>query len=77
MKSGALPHHTQKLEVQGKPIYWDHWVRAYRWDILEHSLPVHHKLTEEHMFPSNQQKMRNALAEDCLDKEMLHLMTVR
>ena len=77
MKSGARPYHTQLLTVNSKSITWDHWVSAFRWDLKQHSLPVHRKLTEKHLFPTNQEKMRNALAEDCLDKEMLHLMQVK
>ena len=76
MKSGNRPYHTQLLKMKGNTIIWDHWVSAFRWDIKQHSLPVHYRLTEKHIFPTTQEKMRNALAEDCLDKEMLHLMQV-
>jgi hypothetical protein len=31
------------------------------------------KLINEHLYPSQQSKMRNHLAEDVLDEEMLHL----
>ena len=77
IKSGTKDFHTNKLEIDGKMVLWEHWLQAYQWDVRNHSFPVHQKLTEEHMFPSNQQKMRNGLAEEVLDKNMLHLMEVK
>ena len=49
------------------------WVNAYFWD-KNNPFPIHRKLTDEHLFPNNAQKMRNKLAFDVLDQEMLHLM---
>lgn len=40
-------------------------------------MPVFKSLTREHMYLNASQKMRNKLAEDCLGKDMLHLMKVR
>ena len=36
-------------------------------------IPIH-KLTDDHIFPNNAQKMRNKLAFDTLNYEMLNLM---
>ena len=50
------------------------WVDAYQWDCTN-SFRIHHKLTDEHIFPNNAQKMRNKFAFKTLDSEMLNLMT--
>jgi hypothetical protein len=39
-------------------------------------MTVHQNLTPEHLNPDNAQKMRNRLAEDVLNKDMLLLMKV-
>jgi hypothetical protein len=57
-------------------IRWEHFIEAYQWDVSHHGLLIHRKLTETHLFPTNKERMRNKLAEDCLDWEMLHLMKV-
>ena len=57
-----------------KFIEWDHLRKAYLWDISSSSFPVHHKLTQEHIFLTSVNKMRNHLAEEVLNSEMLHLM---
>ena len=76
LKSGPLGHHKHHLKFKDKHISWQMWVKAFQWDTKEHSLPVHYKLSHTHLFPSNKEKMRNALAEQVLSKEMLHLMKV-
>jgi hypothetical protein len=43
---------------------------------MSNPFPIHHKLSQEHIFLTNESKMRNHLAEDDMDKEMLHLMQV-
>ena len=40
---------------------------------MTHSFPVHQKLTHDHLYPNAAQKIRNHLAEDVLNKDMLHL----
>lgn len=44
---------------------------CYTWD--EKCTSIHRKLTNDHLYPSQQSKMRNHLAEAILDEEMLHL----
>ena len=39
---------------------------------MTHSFPVHQKLTDDHLYPNAAQKIRNHLAEDVLNKDMLH-----
>ncbi|KAJ8309883.1 hypothetical protein KUTeg_011748 [Tegillarca granosa] len=61
---------TLKLEINS----WDHFKQAYLWDISINPFPIHYKLTQEQIFLTSEVKMRNKLAEDVLDDEMLHLM---
>ncbi|KAL4229198.1 hypothetical protein ACF0H5_012237 [Mactra antiquata] len=74
MKSGILSNHTRLLTVQnGLTIHWEMFVNSYKWD-TQNSLQLHRKLTNEHIYPDTNQKMRNYLAEDILNKKMLHLI---
>ena len=74
LKSGTEANCKRHLKVGDRFIEWNHFRRAYLWDISSHGLPVHHKLTQEHLFLTSEAKMRNHLAEDVLDCNMLHLM---
>lgn len=65
---------TRKLCLGSKFIVWQHWVEAYNWDRSHNPMRVHQRLTNEHLFLTKTSKMRNHLAENVLDKEMLHLM---
>ena len=73
IKSGISKHCTRNLILDsGRTVQWQMFVDCYQWD-KSNALQLHRKLTNEHMFPSNQSKMRNHLAEDVLDTEMLNL----
>lgn len=78
LKSGTEAYCTRHLIYGDKFIEWDHFRKAYLWDISSSSFPVHHKLTQEHIhvhvFLTSVNKMRNHLAEEVLNSEMLHLM---
>ena len=74
LSSGFLNSHQRLLTVNGHVIIWKMWVDAYNWD-CSNSLRVHHKLSDEHTFPTNAQKMRNKLAFQALDTDMYNLMT--
>ena len=56
-------------------IPWDHWVRVYKWSNSK-VISMAHKITQEHIEPKGQLKMRNGLAEDVLDKNFLNAMLV-
>ncbi|KAH3750426.1 hypothetical protein DPMN_184948 [Dreissena polymorpha] len=74
MKSGTHEMCTRLLKfADGKEVQWSMWVDAYKFD---HTNPVqiHRKLTNEHIFPNQSEKMRNKLAEEVLDTDMLTLM---
>ena len=63
LSSGFKDFHTRVLTLNGKVIVWEMWVNAYFWD-RNNPFPIHRKLTDEHLFPNNAQKMRNKLAFD-------------
>lgn len=57
-------------------ILWRHWKDAMEWDDQKHLLKIYHKLTYNHIEPNSSELMRNHLAVDVLNSEMLHLMKV-
>jgi len=66
--------HQLKLP-SGSRIQWSTWVDAYVWD-SSNPVAIHRKLTSGHVIElNNADKMRNHLAEDVLNEEMLQLMT--
>ncbi|KAL3860935.1 hypothetical protein ACJMK2_007030, partial [Sinanodonta woodiana] len=52
------------------------WIDAYKWDHSTNPFPVHQKLSDEHIFPNDAQKMRNKLAFKTLNQDRLNLMTM-
>lgn len=56
-------------------IPWEHWWRVYRWSENGYIRQAR-KLTRAHLAPKNQEKMRNALAEEVLDTQFLYAMKV-
>lgn len=74
LSSGFLQSHQRLLTVDGHFVIWKMWIDAYQWDRSTNTFPIHHKLSDEHLFPTNAQKMRNKLAFQVLDNDMLHLM---
>jgi hypothetical protein len=57
-------------------ILWQHWIDAFKWDQDSHCIKIYHHLTKDHIFLDGPAKMRNHLANEVLDKNMLHLMQV-
>ena len=76
LKSGFSENHKRLLSlgIQNENIIWDHWYRSYQWDISSNTLKVYQQLTQDHFFLNSQLKMRNRLAEEVLNSNMLHLM---
>ena len=72
--SGDAAFCTRKLKFKGHDIVWNHWIKAYNWDRATNLVRIHQKLTDEHIFLNKQAKMRNHLAEEALDNNMLNLM---
>ena len=63
----------RKLCKDGNTILWDHWIAAHRYN-ASLNIRKHRALTDDHIFLTSDLKMRNHLAEQELDKEMLLLM---
>ena len=63
------------LVLEDKAIAWKHWEEAYGWNTLHNPemQRLHYSLTENHVKLSDSDKMRNQLAEEVLNKEMLFL----
>lgn len=74
LNSGDGQKKTRHIHLNGHPIVWEMWVSAYLWDNRTHGLNINHSLTDQHLYPTDSEKMRNHLAFECLDKDMLHLM---
>ncbi|XP_078382573.1 uncharacterized protein LOC144665241 [Oculina patagonica] len=55
-------------------IEWQHFKSAYQWDQNNSTLKIHERLTEEHFSLGYANKMRNHLATDVLNENMLFLM---
>ncbi|XP_070575008.1 uncharacterized protein [Ptychodera flava] len=68
--------HTRLLTYEGKEITWEHFKNAVLWDRDVNSRPIYYRISDTHLAPNKAEKMRNHLAEDMLNKEMLHLMEV-
>jgi len=73
-KSGDDPSCKRRLKFNDNFIEWNHFKQAYIWDISTNPFPVHHKLSQEHIYLTPDNKMRNHLAEQVLNEDMLHLM---
>jgi len=76
VESSRLSHKSAAgrcLVYDDKDIVWDHWEGAYRFN-MQDGLKIHTKLTKEHIEIDASAKMRNALATDVLDRQMLYLM---
>ena len=58
----------------GRFVLWSMWVDALQWD-SGNAVAIHYKLSKEHIHLTNASKMRNHLAEEVLNKDMLRLMT--
>ena len=73
-KSGTSLSHKRHLQLDSNSILWEHWYKAYQWDVYSNPLKVYQQLTQDHFFLNSQLKMRNRLAEDVMNQDMLHLM---
>ena len=68
---------VKKTIIRGNGvILWQHWVDAYEWDQANHCIKVVHNLRAEHFTLDGPSKMRNHLAFEVLNQDMLHLMKV-
>jgi shikimate kinase len=72
--SGTNEKHTRLLTFSDKQIIWKHWEQSFYWDRSVNPVRLHPYLHEEHIHLNTQTKMRNHLAEQVLDHDMLNLM---
>ncbi|KAL9970357.1 hypothetical protein ACROYT_G022715 [Oculina patagonica] len=75
LKSAKDSTGTRCLTLSGdRSILWEHFLNAFKFDQGEFSLSLHEKLTMDHFELDPASKMRNHLAEEVLDQNMLNLM---
>ena len=74
INSGMSSYHSKKLSKNGRYIYWCHFKNAIEWDRTTNSRPLHNRVTNVHLNPTNSEKMRNHLAEEMLNYDMLNVM---
>ncbi|CAC5382466.1 unnamed protein product [Mytilus coruscus] len=74
LSSGINKFHTRTLTRNGLTIVWEQCINAAKWDEEKNSRRVHYKLTSSHLHPDSAEKIRNHLAEEVLNEDMLHLM---
>jgi hypothetical protein len=67
---------TRCLTIGHNNILWEHFINAFNYDQGEFSLSYNEKLTVDHFELDPASKMRNHLAEEVLDRDMLNLMQV-
>lgn len=65
------------LTVLPGEILWQHWIDAYEWSVTGRHFRIHPKLTKQHVYVADLDKMKNHLAEEVLNHHMLYLMKVR
>ena len=65
----------RQLLLKGKYTFWEHFQSAYEFNNGS-DLCLYRKLTEEHVNVNNAGKMRNHLAINVLNQDMLNLMCV-
>ena len=71
--SGNSPSHKRNIIHPRGFILWEYFISAYQWDVKTNFLRLHRKLTCEHFFLNCTLKMRNHLAEEVLNSDMLLL----
>lgn len=60
------------LVLNGKPIVWNQFEEVFEFNVQK-GFRIHRKLTKEHLELTSASKMRNHLAEEVLNKDMLFL----
>ncbi|KAK3109107.1 hypothetical protein FSP39_023224 [Pinctada imbricata] len=72
-KSGHKNNTGRYIILEGLPVIWEHFEHAFHFN-MQSGLRIHHRLTKEHILLNGASKMRNKLAIEVLDKNMLFLM---
>ena len=74
LKSGTCSWHTRRVKINEQFVFWNHLVKAVQWDRMNNCRPLSYKITDHHLFPNQSEKMRNHLADQMLDKDMLNIV---
>ena len=68
IKSGDGQQFKPTITLNDNHIIWEHFKRAYLWD-MSNKFSIHHNLSQEHIFFTNESKMRNHLAEGVIERK--------
>ena len=63
-KSGIGQSFVRTLRFN-QTIIWEHWVNAFKWDRDTNAFPLHHKLTHDHFFLSQESKIGKQSDQRC------------
>lgn len=74
LSSGHETAHTRCCKFKDSDIIWKQWIAAVNWDRDINSRLIHFRVTDAHIFPNQSEKMRNKLAEEMMNADMLNLM---
>lgn len=75
VEASKLANKTEKgryLLLNEKPIIWEHFEEAFKFN-RQNGFRIHRRLTKEHIELTSATKMRNKLAEEVLNRDMLFL----
>lgn len=64
---------SKEISTPDGKILWKDFVKAYEWDRDNNSMRIHYKLSPSHIHPDKSEKMRNHLATEMLNTDMLNL----
>ena len=70
----SADHRNRHLQTPFGTLLWKHFINAYIWDKSNNFLRIHSKLTNDHFWLNSTLKMRNHLAEEVLNSDMLLLL---
>ncbi|KAK3086240.1 hypothetical protein FSP39_015651 [Pinctada imbricata] len=72
-RSSNANSNKRHLILNSYPVLWEHFENAFIFN-YQSGLRIHKRLTKEHIFLTGPTKMRNKLATDTFNKDMLYLM---
>lgn len=71
--SGSEKQGGRYLILNGHPVVWEHWKECLQFN-FQNGFSIHRHLTDEHINLTPASRLRNHLALQVLDKDMLYLM---
>ena len=73
LSSNPTPNSKRQIKINRYYVFWEHFRQAYKFN-CQNSLRIYHRLTKEHIEVTASGKMRNHLAINVLNWDMLNLM---